>query len=106
MSAGFTYQADGLMTSAGGSTFGYANTGLLAGRTNGSRAYTVNQRDGDGRVLQTTTSVGSQAVLGENLVWRNDSRLSSYTANRSDFADTRNFAYSPLAQRLTQESLM
>jgi RHS repeat-associated protein len=104
MSIGFTYQADGLMTAAGGSTFGYGNNGLLLGRTNSLRTWFVNQRDGDGRILQTTTKVGGQTVLTEANTWRNDGRMSAYTAGRSDFTDSRGYSYSPLAQRLTQES--
>jgi RHS repeat-associated protein len=103
MTTGFGYQADGLMTAAGSSTFGYANNGLLLGRTNSLRTWFVNQRDGDGRILQTATKVGSQTVLTETNTWRNDGRMSAYTASR-DFTDSRRYAYSALAQRLTQES--
>ena len=105
MNIGFAYQADGMMTQAGEATFGYANNGLLVSRANSSRTYTINQRDGMGRIVQATTKVGSTTVLAEGLSWRNDDRLNSYTATRSDFTDARNYAYSPLAQRLTQESL-
>ena len=104
MGIGFAYRADGLMTGAGDASFGYGNSGLLIGRTNNARCYTVNQRDGRGRILQTTTSVNMSPVLAETLAWRNDGRLNNYTAQR-DFTDTRTFSYSPLAQRLTQESL-
>lgn len=101
---GFGYRADGLMTAAGGSTFGYADNGLLLGRTNSLRTWFVNQRDGAGRLLQATTKVGGQTVLTETSAWRNDGRLSSYTAARADFTDARYYTYSPLANRLTQES--
>ncbi len=101
---GFAYRADGLMTVASGSSFGYGDTGLLTGRTNSSRSYTINQRDGRGRVLQTTTSVGMLTALSETLNWRNDGRLSNYSAVRDDFTDTRNYTYSAYAQRLTQEA--
>ena len=104
MTTEFHYQADGLMTAAGSSIFGYANNGLLLGRTNSLRTWFVNQRDGDGRILQTATKVGSQTVLTETNTWRNDGRMSAYTAARNDFTDYRSYSYSPLAQRLTQES--
>lgn len=102
----FSYQADGLMTSSGpGNSFGYANNGLLTNRNNGSRNYTINRRDGRGRIVQTTTSVAGANVLAESLSWRNDGRLNSYVATNSNFTDSRNYSYSSLAQRLTQESL-
>jgi RHS repeat-associated protein len=101
---GFYYQADGLMTAADGSSFGYANNGLLTGRTNSSRSYTVNQRDGEGRILQTTTSAGILTLLTENLSWLNNGQLSGYTATRGDFTDMRNYGYSTLARRVAQES--
>jgi RHS repeat-associated protein len=103
----FAYQADGQMTSVNGATFGYGNNGLLTGRTNSVRSYTVNQRDGKGRLLQATTSANSTTLLGEVLTWRNDGRLTNYIASRSDSTettDTRKYSYSALAQRLTQES--
>ena len=103
-SIGFAYQADGQMTAAGGSTFGYGDNGLLLGRTNSLRTWFVNQRDGEGRILQATTMVGTQTVLMETNTWRNDGRLSAYAAGRTDFNDSRNYSYSALAQRLTQES--
>ena len=99
----FGYQADGLMTQAGNSSFTYANNGLPASRASGAKIVTVNQRDGRGRVLQATTALYSSAILTETLSWRNDGRLSGYTANR-DFTDSRNYSYSSLANRVTQES--
>jgi RHS repeat-associated protein len=101
---GFAYRADGLMIGVNGATFGYGNNGLLTGRTNSARNYVVNQRDGRGRILSTTTTAGLSTLLAETLNWRNDGRLTNYSAVRGDYTDTRNYAYSPLAQRLTQES--
>jgi RHS repeat-associated protein len=105
---GFYYRADDLMTAADGSLFGYANNGLLIGRTNSSRSYTVNQRDGVGRVLQATTSAGILTPLTENLSWLNNGQLNSYVATRSGDStmttDTRNYTYSTLARRVSQES--
>jgi len=100
----FNYQADGLMIASDGSVYSYANNGLLTGRINANRAYSVTQRDGRGRVLQTSTTVGIATALTETLSWRNDGRLTNYVAARGDFTDTRNYAYSPLANRLAQES--
>ncbi len=104
MGVGFAYQADSSMTVAGEASFGYANNGLLLGRTNISRSYTINQRDGVGRILQATTSAGMQTPLTENLSWLNNGQLSGYTAARGDFTDSRNYGYSTLARRVTQES--
>jgi RHS repeat-associated protein len=42
--------------------------------------------------------------LTETNTWRNDGRMSAYTAGRSDFTDARVYGYSPLAQRLAGES--
>jgi RHS repeat-associated protein len=100
----FGYQADGLMTVAGSSTFGFANNGLLVGRTNSSRSYFVNQRDGAGRILQATAWAGLQTLVTENLTWLNNGQLNSYSAVRGDFTDARNYAYSAIARRVTQES--
>jgi RHS repeat-associated protein len=99
----YGYQADGLMTQAGGSTFSYANNGLIASRTTGAKTVTINQRDGRGRVLESTTTLNTLTILTENLSYRNDGRVSGYTASR-DFTDTRNYGYSSLANRVTQES--
>ncbi|HWX22414.1 MAG TPA: DUF6531 domain-containing protein [Candidatus Binatia bacterium] len=100
---GFRHQADGLMTAADGSSFGYGDNGLLIGRTNNYRTYVVTQRDGAGRVLQTQTTVNS-TNLSETLSWRNDGRLASYTAGRlNDFTNACTYGYAPYSQRLTQE---
>ncbi len=99
----FNYQADGMVIAVDGSTFGYANNGLLNGRTNATRKYVVSQRDGRGRVLSTTTTAGLSTLLSETLDWRGDGRLTNYLAVRGDFTDQRYYNYSPLAQRLTQE---
>jgi RHS repeat-associated protein len=76
----------------------------MTARYNASRNYTVNQRDGRGRVLSTTISSGLITLLSETLNWRNDGRLANYMAVRGDFTDVRNYGYSPYAQRLTKES--
>ena len=104
---GFIHRADGLMVAADGSTFGYGDNGLLTGRTNAARVYTIPQRDGVGRVLQTMTKVLFSTNLSETLTWRSDGRLSGYTAIRSGtggFTDTRNYTYAPWSERVAQES--
>jgi RHS repeat-associated protein len=106
----FGYRADGAMTLANGSLFGYGSSftyndnALLTIRSNSSRTLTVNQRDGRGRILQDATAIGANKVLVENLSWRNDGRLNTYSALRSDFTNDCNYTYSPFARRLTQES--
>ena len=97
----FAYQADGLMTAAGEATFGYADNGLLTGRTNTQRTMTVVSRDGVGRRLQTATSPG----LSEALTWRGDGLLTAYIQYRTDFTNVQQYAYAPWTQRLVQESL-
>lgn len=101
----FGYRADGRMTSAGEATFGYGNNGLLTGRTNTHRTFTITSRDGTGRRLQTATTVGASTPLSETLSWRGNGLLSGYTATRTDFTDTRHYAYADGSQRLIQESL-
>ena len=103
--ASFQYRADGLMTASGGGTFGYADNGLLTGRTNAFRTLVINQRDGVGRPLQATTSVSGGTALVESWNWLGDGSPAAYIAQRSDFTDTRNFAYGSLNRRLIQESL-
>jgi RHS repeat-associated protein len=104
LSANFAYRADGLMTTGGGSTFGYANNGLLTGRTNSFRAFTISQRDGVGHPLLATTTVGFSTALAESWNWLGDGSPAVYIAQRSDFTDTRNFAYGSLNRRLAQET--
>jgi YD repeat-containing protein len=105
----YSYRADGLMTGviAFGttSTFGYANNGLLASRSNPWRTLTVNARDGQGRLLQQTATVGSGNPLVETLAWQPDSTLASYSATRTGtgaWNDTRTYQYNARAQ-LTNE---
>ena len=103
--ANFQYRADGLMTAVSDSTFGYADNGLLTGRTNAFRTLVINQCDGVGRPLQATTSVSGENVLVESWNWLGDGSPAAYIAQRGDFTDTRNFAYGSLNRRLIQESL-
>ncbi|MDB6021366.1 MAG: hypothetical protein JWQ04_1223 [Pedosphaera sp.] len=101
----FHYRADGLMSGVNGATFGYGDNGLMTGRTNSPRAMTVDQRDGAGRPVQATTRVNLSTVLTENWNWTPDDLPASYTANRSDYTDSRQFTYGAAHRRLTQETL-
>ncbi|MBU6409139.1 MAG: hypothetical protein KGR98_02010, partial [Verrucomicrobia bacterium] len=101
---GFQYQADDLMTSANGAAFGYADNGLLIGRTNAFRSYFVNQRDGEGRPLDATTTVSGITQLMESWSWLGDGSPAGYTAARGDFTDTRDYDYASLSRRLTGET--
>jgi RHS repeat-associated protein len=105
----YTYRVDGLMTgvTAFGSTcnFAYGNNGLLSSRSNPWRTLTVNQRDGQGRLLQQTATVGGNNALVETLTWRPDSTLSSYAGTRTgagSWNDSRGFQYNTRSQ-LTSE---
>jgi YD repeat-containing protein len=100
----FQYRADDLITAVNDATFGYGDNGLLAGRTNSFRSVTVNQRDPLGRPMQMTTKVLGVTKLTETWNWLGDGSPSNYVAARSDFTDTRNFAYGSLTRKLTQES--
>src|SRR5207247_9630978 len=79
----FQYRADGLLSAVNGASFGYGDNGLLTGRTNGSRTVTIDQRDGVGRPLQTTTRVNLATALTENWTWTGDGMPSQYVAARS-----------------------
>ncbi len=104
-SAGFQYRADGRMSAVNDSVFGYADNGQLLGRTNSFRSVTVTSRDGAGRPLQSITRAGVSTPLTETWTWTSDGLPNSYTAQRSDFTDTRGFTYGPLHRRLLQETL-
>ncbi len=102
---GFQYRADGALTNVNGSTFTYADNGLLTGRRNGTRVVMISQRDGCGRPLQASTTVNTLTVLGETWSWTPDGLPASYTASRSDFTDSRQFGYGIATRRLTRETL-
>ena len=104
----YTYRADNLMASlnANGQSynFSYGNNGLLTSRSNPFRTVTVNQRDGQGRIKQQTTTVGANTPLVESLDWRANSTLDVYTAQRSDFTDVQDYGYN-LRGQLTNDTL-
>jgi hypothetical protein len=123
----YAYRADGLMTgvSAFGYTcnYSYCNNGILKGRSNPWRTWTVNSFDGEGRPLQETSTAGAAflisqivsltgginqyfpIVLGETLSYRPDSTLASHAATRSGtgaWSDSRAYQYNVRGQ-LTNE---
>ncbi|HVU09418.1 MAG TPA: HYD1 signature containing ADP-ribosyltransferase family protein [Verrucomicrobiae bacterium] len=107
----YAYRADGLMSgvTAFGSiySFSYTNNGLLIARSNPWRTLTVNSRDGQGRLLEQTATVGSGNPLVENLTWRPDSTLNSYAATRTgteSWNDNRTYQYNSRGQ-LTKEPI-
>ncbi|HLX68190.1 MAG TPA: hypothetical protein VKV04_01065, partial [Verrucomicrobiae bacterium] len=100
----FQYQADGRIVGVSGSTFGYGDDGLLTGRTNSSRTVVINSRDGEGKLLQETTTANSSTILTENWNWTGDDMPASYTAARTDYTDSRQFTYGAATRRLTQET--
>ena len=108
---GFAYnwRADGLLASVQGqgasASYAYDLAGQLQSRTVGARITSITQRDGDGRALAISTTVNSSSVLGETLAWTGDGLLSAHTMNRSDFTDSRSFAYANQSRRLMQEQL-
>jgi RHS repeat-associated protein len=107
---GFSYQADGLLTSVGssslygGATFTYSTSGLLLSRLFSPRTTTITQFDGDGRPLAATTTANGPTVLTENLTYTPDGLLASHTLVRPDFTDNRSYTYANLSRRLTQET--
>lgn len=105
----YSNRADGLLANVlqGGQnyTFGYGDNGLLKSRINPWRTLAVGQRDGEGRLLQMTNTLGGSSALVEALSWQADSKLSGYTATRSGtgaWNDSRNYLYNARNQ-LTNE---
>jgi len=87
------------------STFGYGNNGLLVSRSNAWRTVTINQRDGLGRLLQQSATVGATNALVENLSWRADSTINTYAATRSGsgaWNDSRGFQYNTRNQLVSE----
>lgn len=104
---GFGWQADGSLISVsapnGSGAYAYDTAGLLTSRTVGSRYTSINSRDGEGRPLSIATTVNTMNVLTESLSWLGDGLLASHTLVRSDFTDSRAYAYASLSRRLVQE---
>ncbi|MGC3990600.1 MAG: RHS repeat-associated core domain-containing protein [Chthoniobacteraceae bacterium] len=110
----YTYHADGLMSTMtnGGATYNYTfgDNGLLVSRGNAAHTLTINSRDGRGRILTDTVTSNSSTPLSEVMTWRDDSKLDSYTANRSGqdsnsvnvWNETRQYWYNARGQLLTE----
>jgi RHS repeat-associated protein len=107
---GFSYQADGLLTSVGGgtqyggATFTYSTSGLLLTRAFSPRTTSITQFDGDGRPLAATTTANGSTVLTETTTYTPDGLLATHTIMRPDFTDNRTYTYANLSRRLTQET--
>jgi RHS repeat-associated protein len=108
-SFGFSWRADGVLTSSsdptGGGSYGYDTAGLLTNRLVGIRMTGITSRDGAGRPLSITTTVNGITQLAESMSWLGDGLLSSHTLVRGDFTDTRAYAYASQTRRLVQEQL-
>ena len=107
----FAYQhrADGLLAQVTANsqncTFAYADNGLLTGRVNPFRTLSVDMRDAAGRIQGQTQVAGGAAALVEDIFWRANSTLDSYTATRSGagaWNETRVYAYNDRGQLLTE----
>jgi RHS repeat-associated protein len=108
-SYGFNWRADGNLVSAndptGSGNYTFDTAGLLTSRIVGTRVTSITSRDGEGRPLSIATTVNTLAQLTESLTWSGDGLLATHTLNRSDFTDSRSYAYAPMSRRLTQEQL-
>jgi len=105
----YQYRGDGLLVQVSANNqnyaFSYADNGLLTSRTNAFRSLTVNMRDAAGRLQEQAQTVGSTAAIIEDVVWRANNTLSSYTATRSDsgaWNDTRLYSYNSRGQLLSE----
>jgi YD repeat-containing protein len=105
----YQHRADGLLAQITANsqdyTFTNADNGRLAGRVNPYRTLTVNSRDTVGRILMETQTVGGTAVLTEDMFWRANDTLNSYSATRGGtggFDETRPYFYNTRGQLLTE----
>jgi RHS repeat-associated protein len=108
-SYGFSWRADGALTSANDSTgsggYSYDTAGLLTNRIVGVRTTSITSRDGEGRPLSIATKVSGVSQLSESFSWLGDGLLATHTLTRSDFTDSRAYSYASLSRRLVQEQL-
>jgi RHS repeat-associated protein len=105
----FDHDPDGSLTrvSSNGQshTFAYGDNGLLESRANSYRTFNILDRDARGRILSTSTTVGSDTPLAETFTWLPDSRLQSYVATRSGggaWNETRNYQYNNRRQLVSE----
>jgi RHS repeat-associated protein len=106
----YGYRADGLMTSLNpgglGYSFSYGDNGLLTSRSNPFRTDTITSRDGMGRILSDSQTVGLNTPLQETMSWRPDGKLLTYSGTEPGFTDARTYAYNyNQMNRLTNETL-
>jgi RHS repeat-associated protein len=105
----YQYRVDGLLSRVTGFgsayNFSYGDNGLLSLRSNPWRVNTINSRDGRGRVLGVTTTIGASAALVESQTWRANTTLDTYSATRAGsgaFNDARGYAYTGRGQLQTE----
>jgi RHS repeat-associated protein len=108
-SYGFSWRADGALTSASDSTgsgaYSYDTAGLLTNRLVGNRITGITSRDGEGRPLSIATTVNTLSQLTESLTWSGDGLLATHTLARADFTDPHVYTYANSSRRLVQEQL-
>jgi RHS repeat-associated protein len=103
------HRADGLLSQVTSNAqnygFSYADNGLLTGRSNPFRSLSIDSRDAAGRLTQQTQTVSGAAVLVENMTWRSNSTLNSYSAARSGtgaWNESRAYQYNSRGQLLSE----
>jgi RHS repeat-associated protein len=98
---GYAYNASGLLTQVtdtGTYTYAYGDNNLLTSRTTPWLTQTISSRDGRGRITGESTTISGTTALNETMGWRNDDRLSSYSASGAmtltgTTASTLNYTY-------------
>jgi RHS repeat-associated protein len=107
----FSYQhrADGLVTQVAANnqnySFGYADNGLITSRASPLRSVSIDSRDSVGRILQQTTSVGSNPLMVEDMTWRGDGTLNTYAVARNGtgaWNESRAYAYNSRSQLVSE----
>jgi len=105
----YGWDADGLLASVlgdtGGGIYTYDTAGQLTGRYVGAKTVTIDGRDGMGRPLSRTNTLGGQSVLGEALGWTGDGLLATHTLTTTNYSDSRAYQYANASRRLLQEEL-
>jgi len=109
----FASRADGALVYAsdpnGNGNYDFDTAGILTSRTLVGQASSLSKsiasRDGEGRPDSIVTTVNGATELTEDLTRYLDGTLADDTLYRSDFTDSRSYAYSSLSRRLTQEQL-
>jgi RHS repeat-associated protein len=108
-SRAFDYRADGLLTAVtvGGAAYetAYGDNALVTQRTSPARTLAILDRDENGRIEEQQLTVGGSPVLTEQMVWRKDGKISSYTADRSgagEWDEIRQYGYNSRGQLLTE----